>query len=112
MINIKMGRVGGITNAVEIHNICQEAGIDVWIGGMLESAVGAAHCGALATLPNVKYPSDVFPSDRFYAHDLGDPETVMAGASVIRLSSQPGIGCKPDPERLQACLVESAVVSV
>lgn len=107
-INIKIGRVGGITNALKIHDICQKSGVPVWIGGMLESAVGAAHCAALATLPNVQYPSDIFPSDRFYAQDLGNPETVMAGSSVIRATSKPGIGCEPNPELLQKYQVEYA----
>ena len=47
MMNIKPGRVGGLTNAVEIHHRCRAAGIPCWVGGMLESAVGAAHCVAL-----------------------------------------------------------------
>ena len=51
-INIKPGRVGGLANSVRIHDICQDAGVPVWVGGMLESAVGAAFCIELATLPN------------------------------------------------------------
>ena len=85
-INIKPGRVGGLTNAVAIHNLCQEAGVPCWIGGMLESAVGASHCLTLATLPNVRYPSDIFPSDRFYQEDLGEPAT---------RHSAPGQFCAP-----------------
>ncbi|MFN0196847.1 MAG: o-succinylbenzoate synthase [Planctomycetaceae bacterium] len=72
-VNIKPGRVGGLTNAVAIHNICQQAGIPCWVGGMLESACGAAHCVALAMLPNFTYPADIFPSSRFYHEDLSDP---------------------------------------
>ena len=75
-INIKPGRVGGITPALVIHDICREAGIPCWIGGMLESAVGASHCLALATLPNIRYPSDIFPSDRFFRKDLSIPHMV------------------------------------
>src|SRR5690606_978345 len=65
-INIKIGRVGGLTNAVAIHDLCMEHGVPCWVGGMLESAVGQAPSLALATLPNIKYPSDVFPTDRLY----------------------------------------------
>jgi O-succinylbenzoate synthase len=71
-VNIKPGRVGGLTIAVKIHNACQAAGIPCWVGGMLESAVGAAHCVALAMLPNFTYPADIFPSERFYRQDLAD----------------------------------------
>ena len=107
-INIKPGRVGGLTPALEIHNLCQAAGIPVWIGGMLESAVGAAHCTALATLPNVGYPSDIFPSSRFYHLDLAAPEVMLAGPGQIRATDQPGIGCEPRPAQLAALQLESA----
>lgn len=109
-VNIKHGRVGGITNALIIHNLCQEAGIPVWIGGMLESAVGQAHSTALATLPNVKYPSDIFPTTRFYTQDLAEPEVVLSGPSEIKATAQPGIGCEPNNERLVSLQVECATL--
>ena len=65
-INIKPGRSGGLTPSLAIHDIAMDAGVGCWIGGMLESAVGAMHCAHLATLPNVRYPSDIFPSSRFF----------------------------------------------
>ena len=65
-INIKPARVGGLQNALAIHDMARDAGIPVWIGGMLESSVGGAVCVELATLDNVTYPGDLFPSSRFY----------------------------------------------
>src|SRR5205807_1968967 len=70
-VNVKPGRVGGLTNAVAIHDLCRARGVGCWVGGMLDSAVGAAHCVALATLPGFTYPADIFPSSRFYVQDLG-----------------------------------------
>ena len=99
-VNIKPGRVGGITNAVAINKICMDADIPCWIGGMLESAVGAAHCVALATLPNMKYPADIFPTDRFYHDDLGEPEMVHSGPSEFQATTKPGIGVEPKAEAL------------
>ena len=110
-INIKPGRVGGLTPAVEIHNLCQAAGVPVWIGGMLESAVGAAHCTALATLPNVAYPSDIFPSSRFFETDLAAPEVTLAGPGQVRATALPGIGCEPRPELLAALQVETVTLN-
>ena len=72
-INIKPGRVGGITNSLKINEISEQAGIPVWIGGMLESALGVAICIELATLDNFTYPGDLFPSSRFYSNDLFEP---------------------------------------
>ncbi len=101
-VNIKPGRVGGLTEAVKIDDICLKAGVYCWVGGMLESAVGASHCIALATLPNIRYPSDVFPSRRFDPRDLAYPEIELSGRSEIRASSKSGIGCEPDPWQTQA----------
>ena len=109
-VNIKPGRVGGLTRAVEIHDLCEEAGVPCWIGGMLESAVGASHCLALATLSNVKYPSDIFPSDRFYRQDLADPPIVLSGPSQVTASMAAGIGAEPVPERLKALEIQSVLL--
>lgn len=109
-INIKHGRVGGITNALAVNKVAEAAGIPVWIGSMCESAVGQAHCQALATLANVKYPSDIFPADRFYAPDLAEPPLVLSGPSTMRLSAEPGIGHAPHPDRLKKFSLESATV--
>ena len=110
-INIKPGRVGGITSAVAIHNLCQEADIPCWIGGMLESAVGASHCLALATLPNIRYPSDIFPSDRFYRKDLGEPPMRHSAPGQFCASMKPGVGAEPNLDTLREMTLEQAVVS-
>jgi O-succinylbenzoate synthase len=109
-VNIKLGRTGGLTNALAIHNLCQRAGVPCWVGGMLESAVGQSHNIALATLPNIRYPSDVFPTSRFYEQDLGEPPILLSGPSQIQASNKPGIGCRPHPERLEKQLVSRAII--
>ena len=110
-VNIKPGRVGGITTAVAIHDLCRDAGVPCWIGGMLESAVGASHCLALATLPNVKYPSDVFPTDRFYTTDLAEPSMVLSGPSLMTPHDVPGVGAEPHPERLRERTMEHVTLT-
>ncbi|MFH1008967.1 MAG: o-succinylbenzoate synthase [Candidatus Latescibacterota bacterium] len=111
-VNIKPGRVGGITQALAIHNICQEAGIPCWIGGMLESALGGAHCLALATLPNIRYPSDIFPSARFYRKDLSVPEMIHSAPSEFCASPNSGVGAEPDPDALAQCTLEHSALAV
>ncbi|HWB13886.1 MAG TPA: o-succinylbenzoate synthase [Pirellulales bacterium] len=104
-VNIKPGRVGGLTNAVAIHNLCREAKIGCWVGGMLESAIGARICVALAMLENFTYPADIFPSSRFYREDLGRPELQLsrspAGCPQVVASDEPGIGTEPDQALLE-----------
>jgi O-succinylbenzoate synthase len=110
-VNVKPGRVGGLTNALAIHELCNRQGVPCWVGGMLESAVGAAHCIALATLPAFSYPADIFPSHRFYRQDLAEPELALSGPSQVRALDVPGIGTTPEPERLARMTVEHAVVA-
>jgi O-succinylbenzoate synthase len=109
-INIKVGRVGGLTNAVAIHNLCEEQNMPNWIGSMLESALGQSISLAMATLPNVKYPSDIFPSNRFYETDLAEPEIVLSGTSVVEASSEAGLGYYPKLESLDRRTIEKTVV--
>ncbi|MCE9604708.1 MAG: o-succinylbenzoate synthase [Planctomycetia bacterium] len=110
-INIKPGRVGGLTNAVKIHDLAKAAGIPCWVGGMLESAVGLQAMIALATLDNFTYPADIFPSSRFYTDDLGKPELFLTpspidGTPQVAAMEVPGIGCEPDAKLLEKCTVE------
>jgi O-succinylbenzoate synthase len=107
-VNIKPGRVGGLTNAIEIHRLCAEAGIPCWVGGMLESALGASLCVSLAMLDNFTYPADIFPSSRFYHEDLCERPL-----ELIRLpDGTPGVVAEPSPEphpdRLRRLCVQSA----
>jgi len=105
-INIKPGRVGGITHALIINSLCEKAHVPCWIGGMLESAVGASHCLALATLPNMQYPSDIFPSDRFYHDDLAAPAMKLSAPSQFTAGNEPGVGVEPVPEYLEKLTLE------
>lgn len=110
-VNIKPGRVGGLTNAVAIHDICRDAGIRCWVGGMLESSVGASICSALAMLDNFNYPADIFPSSRFYREDLADPPLELhRSADGIPSVAAPRSMPEPVPERLRARTVQRAVL--
>jgi len=115
-VNVKPGRVGGLTPAVAIHDLCHDTGIPCWVGGMLESAVGARHCLALAALDNFTYPADIFPSRRFYERDLAMPELELSqaedGTPAIVNQDRPGIGTEPDLERLQSqCLAKKTITA-
>ncbi len=102
IINIKPGRVGGIIESLKIHEVwSMEAHRPVWIGGMLETGVGRGHLVALATLPGVRYPSDISASSRYYEEDIVDEPWELDGDSQIRVREKPGIGVDVDLERLQ-----------
>lgn len=115
-INLKHGRIGGLTIARQVHDLCREAGVRCWVGSMLESAIGSACSVALATLDNIHYPADVFPTDRHYARDLAAPEVRFVsgpdGGRFALADSAPGIAPAPDPEMLAAWAVETATLRV
>jgi o-succinylbenzoate synthase len=106
VVNVKMGRVGGLTASREIQTLCADEGVACWVGGMLESAIGGAICVELATLPNFTYPGDIFPSSYFYARDIGRPAVVLSGPGRIATSRVPGIAQEPDPELLKQWTIE------
>jgi o-succinylbenzoate synthase len=92
IINIKLGRVGGFSEAIAVHNAAQERGIPVWCGGMLESGVGRSHNIALSTLENFRLPGDVSASARYWHEDIIEPEVTVTAEGEIMISDAPGRG--------------------
>ncbi|GAB3061224.1 o-succinylbenzoate synthase [Virgibacillus ainsalahensis] len=110
IINIKIGRVGGLTEARRIHDYCQEHGMKVWCGGMLESGVGRAHNIALTTLPQFVLPGDTAGSSRYWEQDIIKPEVIVKNG-VIEVPDKPGIGYDMDQEMLEAYTIEQETFS-
>lgn len=111
IVNIKPGRVGGFAESVAIHDLCREAGVPVWCGGMLESGVGRAFNVALASLPGFTIPGDISESRRYWERDLVTPEFVMEDG-MMAVPSGPGMGVEPDQEFIEACTVRTVSVTV
>ena len=109
IINIKAGRVGGYLEAVKVHDVCQERGIRVWCGGMLETGIGRAMNLALAALPNFTVTGDVSASERFWARDIvHDPIVLDHGHVVLRTG--PGTGVDLDHAFIESVTLSSEVV--
>lgn len=100
IINIKVGRIGGILEARAIHDHCAAHGVPVWCGGMLESGVGRAANVALASMPNFLLPGDISASERYFTRDITEP-FVLEGSTLAVLSG-PGLGVEVDREFLVA----------
>jgi len=92
IINIKLGRVGGFSEAIAVHNAAQERGVPVWCGGMLESGIGRSHNIALSTLENFTLPGDVSASSRYWREDIVEPEITVSNAGEIEIPDTPGRG--------------------
>jgi O-succinylbenzoate synthase len=105
VINVKVARVGGLTAARQIHDLCARRGVPVWCGGMLETNVGRATNVGLATLPNFALPGDISASARYYQEDIAEPNFVLNDDSTLSVPAGPGLGVRVIPERLAAaCL--------
>jgi o-succinylbenzoate synthase len=104
VINIKIGRVGGIYEAKRIHDYCYNRGIPVWCGGMIEFGISRAHNIALASLPGFTIPGDISSSNRFWDQDIISPE-VMVKNGFVSVPEGPGIGFELNEKRLQQVLL-------
>jgi O-succinylbenzoate synthase len=96
IINIKPARVGGLTNAVRIHDLCRDRGVPVWCGGMLETGIGRAANLALAALPGFTLPGDISATARYYARDITVQQFSLNEDSTIDVPMEPGLGVTVD----------------
>ena len=92
IINLKVGRLGGFSEAIATHDICRQHKIPVWCGGMLESGIGRAQNVALSTLENFRLPGDVSASQRYWKEDIVEPEIEVSAQGTIAINDQPGTG--------------------
>lgn len=84
-VNLKPARVGGIVEALRIHDLARERDVPLWIGGMLDTGVAKSVNVALAALPGVTLPGDLPASRRWFTEDLTDPWEVAAdGTMAVR----------------------------
>jgi o-succinylbenzoate synthase len=110
IINIKIGRVGGLTESKKIHDYCAQQGIAVWCGGMLEAGIGRAHNIALTTLPQFVLPGDTAASSRYWEKDIIVPEVIVENG-VIHVPDKPGIGYDVNRQVLESYRVDKTVFS-
>jgi o-succinylbenzoate synthase len=112
IVNIKPGRVGGFASSKAIHDVCEQAGIPVWCGGMLESGIGRAHNVALASLPNFSLPGDLSPSARYWDRDIVQPEWTMDADGLVRVPLDgKGIGVTIDMDRIDGLTVRRELIA-
>lgn len=112
IVNIKPGRVGGISRSVAIHDLCAEADVPVWCGGMLETGIGRAYNVALASLPNFRLPGDLSPSRRYWERDIVSPEWTMSDGGMVAVPrDEPGLGIAVDRGRIEELTVRSATAA-
>ena len=95
VVNVKVGRVGGLAATKRIHDLCVARNVPMWCGGMLESGVGRAHNIHVATMPGFVYPGDTASASRTYAHDITEQQ-LEATDGIMPVPAGPGIGVTLD----------------
>jgi O-succinylbenzoate synthase len=111
IINIKPPRVGGVSEAVAVHDFCRERGVPVWMGGMLETGIGRAANVAIASLPGFTLPGDISASARYYAEDIVEQPFVLNSNSTLTVPTGPGLGIQVRPEVLERYTVRKQIYS-
>jgi len=105
IINVKVGRVGGFSEALKVHDLCHAHNIPVWCGGMLETGIGRAHNIALSTLENFRLPGDVSASKRYWKEDIIDPEVEVSPQGMIAIRDQAGTGYRVKEDLIEKLTV-------
>lgn len=94
--NIKVHRIGGLTEACRIYRLALQCGARLWAGTMPESGIGSQAGIAIAALPLCVFPSDLEPSIRWFGRGVDVVKLTMSrdgrmgvpGVSVARLLDQ------------------------
>jgi O-succinylbenzoate synthase len=94
ILNIKPARVGGLTEAKAIHDLCLREGVPVWCGGMLETGIGRAANLALASLPGFTLPGDISATSRYYHQDVAEPVFELNADGTIDVPRGAGLGVR------------------
>jgi O-succinylbenzoate synthase len=110
IINVKLGRVGGFSEAIAVHNAALERGIPVWCGGMLESGIGRAHNIALSTLEGFTLPGDVSASARYWTNDIIEPEVTVSAEGEIAVPDTPGRGYEVRADLIERLTVRKETI--
>jgi O-succinylbenzoate synthase len=110
IINIKVGRVGGFSEAIAVHDVAQRNNIPVWCGGMLESGIGRTHNVALSTLPNFSLPGDVSASKRYWKEDIVEPEITVSPNGTIKVSDDAGRGYRARTDLIERLTVRKKTI--
>jgi O-succinylbenzoate synthase len=110
IINVKLGRVGGHSEAKRIEAIARSNQIPVWCGGMLESGIGRAHNIAMSTLAGFTLPGDVSASGRYWEEDIIEPAVTVTSSGTITPPDKPGLGFDVNIDRIEKLTVKKETI--
>src|SRR5689334_7394664 len=112
IINVKLGRVGGHSEAKRVERVARENDIPVWCGGMLEAGIGRAHNIAMSTLAGFNLPGDVSASERYWEQDIIESPVTVSARGTITAPDAPGIGFNLNLSRIDALTVRKQTINL
>jgi O-succinylbenzoate synthase len=101
IVNIKLQRVGGLGPALALHELCRRHGVACWVGTMPELGIGQAQGIHFATLSNIKYPTDIEPSARWFVDDYVAPAIELSSPGRFSVPTRPGLGFEVDHAKVR-----------
>lgn len=110
IVNLKLGRVGGHTQAKQVERVCRENNIAVWCGGMLEAGIGRAHNIAMSTREGFTLPGDVSASARYWTEDIIEPPVIVSSSGTITAPDKPGIGFEVNVSRVDKLTIRKEII--
>lgn len=110
IVNVKLGRVGGHSEARRVHDVCRARNVPVWCGGMLEAGIGRAHNIHMSTLPGFVLPGDVSASKRYWKEDIIEPAVEVSTAGTIAVPDSPGLGYRVRPDLVERLTVRQQTI--
>ncbi len=111
IINVKLGRVGGHSEAKRIEEVTRRSQIPIWCGGMLESGIGRAHNIAMSTLAGFTLPGDVSASARYWSEDIIEPPVTVSSRGTITPPEGTGIGFNINLSRIETLTVRKQTIN-
>jgi O-succinylbenzoate synthase len=111
-VNLKPGRVGGLTASLRIAELCRSRGVALWCGGMMESGIGRAGNLALCSVAGFTEPADMSPASVLFEWDLVDPTFAVGPDGTVAVPDAPGLGFPVRLDRVAAQTLRRTVVKV
>gem|GEM_PF-468141 len=122
VICLNAGRIGGLTTAKAIHDLCVAGDVLCYSGMAYLSSVGFRHVAAVASLPNCVFPVDYMRMDEVFEADPGValPTSMVdlnetnldceikgyTDTRVVDLWDEPGIGLDPDMDIIEKYAID------
>ena len=107
IVNIKVQRVGGLSEACLMLKRARAAGLGCWVGTMPELGVASAQGLHFAALEGFDYPTDIEASSRWYEDDLVVPTITIDHDGLIHIPAGAGAGFAVSREKVERYSVAS-----